>query len=139
MAFHTSPRQRIAYQEVCNLWQPSRSINATTGAVATEVFTLAYSNVPFLFQNTPNYSQIPRAGGRLKQDSLLTSDTMHFYADQEIGEGWIVKDVTLNPDGSTPRTYGKFYRVQGEPQPNRRGNKQSVETVNIEHPPTGVS
>lgn len=137
-------RQRLAYNHTVNLWSVDRTINSTTGAVGAETYTLAYSGVKCRYEYTDNVSDVVEGAGRTKRPTIFTTDKIHFDAAQEVGELWIVKNVSLLPDGSQSPLYGEFHRVLGvshvSPSAgNRRANKRSVMAQTIEKVPNGVS
>lgn len=137
-------RQLACYRHTVNLWQPTRTINATTGAVGAETYALAYSGVSCRYEYTDNVSDPTEGAGRIKRPTIFTTDKIHFDSAQEVGDDWIVKNVSLLPDGSQSPLYGEFHRILGVARVTpsagvRRANKQSVMAMTIEKPPAGVS
>lgn len=127
-----------------NLWSVSRSINATTGVVSDETYTLAYSNVACRYEYTKNFSNPFQGVGRLKRPDELTTDNIHFIEDQQIGSDWCVVNISLKPDGTRSELFGECHRILGAPDytPSaglRRGNKFQVMAQSMEHPPAGVT
>lgn len=136
-------RQTIAYRHKCDLWQPTRTINASTGAVAAETYTLAYSGVSCLYDYTDNYSDVSPGAGRVKRPNLMTTDKIHFDSNQTLSDGWIVVNRTLLPDGSRSTLYNAASRVLGSPNVaessgNRRAQKQLVYATTLEKPPATI-
>ncbi len=137
-------RQQAAYNHRVNLWQPSRVINPISGAVGAETYTLAYSNVACRYEYTDNVADPVEGVGRTKRPTIFTTDKIHFDSAQEVGADWIVKNISLLPDGSRSQLYGEFHRVLGVSKitPSaglRRANKRSMMAQTIEKIPAGVS
>jgi hypothetical protein len=141
MAF--THRQSIAYKHTVDLWQPTRTINATTGAPSDESYTLAYSGVKCLWDYTNNYSDVPTAAGRVKRPNLMTTDSIHFESSQQVEEGWIIVNRTLLPDGSQSQLYNDVSRILGsanfaESSGNRRANKKVMYATTLEKAPSTI-
>lgn len=137
-------RQQHAYKHLVNLWKPVRSVNQATGKASAETYVLAYSKVPCLYQYTDNVSNPTQGVGRVKRMTIFTTDIIHFVQEQQIDEGWIVKNVSLLPDGTQSPLYGQFHRVLGVARVTptagaRKANKRSVMCQVMEKTPPGVS
>lgn len=137
-------RQQRSLMHRCNIWKIDRTVTAGTGVVGAETPTLMASNVACLYQHTPNVDNPVSAGGRVKLQTILTEDVVHFEATVVVQDNWILKNVSILPDGSRSPAYGSFHRVHGAPRiianaGARRGNKLSVMAMSIEKVPTGVS
>ena len=137
-------RQIACYCHTVNLWSVASPINATTGVVGDDVYTLAYSGVKCRYEYTDNISDPIEGIGRTKRPTVFTTDKIHFDSAQPIGDNWIVKNVSILPDGTQSPLYGEFHRILGAPKVtpsagNRRANKLSVMALSMEKPPDGVS
>ena len=135
-------RQTAAYQHLFNLWAPATR-TFTASVPSAESYSLSASAVPGIYEQKPHISD-QFGAGRAETRMLESSDRVHVASDVTIGDGWVIKNVTLLSDGSQSPEYGAFYRVIGSPhrQPSnarRTPNKQSVMVIDEPHPPTGVS
>ena len=95
------PRQTALYTEIADLYKPVAS------KTSAQTYTLEYSDVPCQFVPTPN---IDEKGGaaKLKQNSVMTSDGLHFHTSQEIGDEWVVhiKSGSVRQAGKWKRCIG---------------------------------
>lgn len=137
-------RQKLSYNHLANLWKPVRSVNATTGKPADDTYTLAYSGVRCAYHYTDNLSDPVEGAGRIKRPTVFTTDAIKFEASQEVGADWIVKNVSILPDGSQSPLFGEFHRILGVARVtpnagNRRANERKMLAQTIEKPPPGVS
>jgi hypothetical protein len=137
-----TPRQRILYRHKCNLWSQTITKDAD-GRVSGKTWTLQASAVPcyFLFRES---TEAPSVAGGLEADNMFSRDEIHFDGTQTIDADWVIKNVTLDADGSQTAAYGRFWVVSGQPQAvsnqgRRRARMKVVQAVQIEVPPTGVS
>ena len=135
-------RQQAAYKHTCKILSVTRTNNATTGEPGAETYALNASEVPYLRQPTPNVDDAGE-GGRVKRMTVLTTDVAHFESSVTLHDGWIVKDVSLLPDGSHGPNYGECSRILGAPRQipdagRRKANKQSVMLMTMEHPTAEV-
>jgi len=136
-------RQQLAYKHLCDLWKPTRTINATTGVVSDETYVLMYSNVQMLYQYTRNLDDPIDAIGRIKRPTEFTTDFLHMDSAQDCEDGWIAVNRTILPDGSHSRQYNVGHKILGagnftESAGNRQANKQSFMAQENEHLPTEI-
>lgn len=113
------------------------------GRVTGKTWALQASAVPcyFLFCQS---TEAPSVAGGLEADNMFSRDEIHLPGDQAIDADWLVKNVTLDADGSQSAAYGRYWVVSGQPQAvsnqgRRRARMKIVQAVQIEVPPTGVS
>lgn len=136
-------RQRRAYKDTCNLWQPSYTINGTSKLQTGTTYTLAASDVPCHFESRQSVEG-PSVFGAVEGDDLYSRDKIHFAIDVTIDSGWIVKKTTVDRNGDNAPDYGRFWVVSGQPQSipargGRRANKIIVQAVQEQTAPDGVS
>lgn len=137
-----TPRQRILYRHKANLWAQTITKDGS-GRVTGKAWTLQASNVScyFIFRDS---TEAPSPAGGIEADNMFSRDEVHFPADQAIDADWVIKNVTLDADGSQAAVYGRYWVVSGQPralsnQGGRRAGMKIVQAVQIETPPTGVS
>lgn len=104
-------RQRRAYTDTCDLYEPSFVIDTDFGALDQHwEATPTYTDVPCLFEGTPNANS-PEMAGSTKQENLFTMDKFHLPIDYPITSGWLIR---MQRPGS-PST-GYCWVVQGNPE-----------------------
>lgn len=137
-----TPRQVRFYQHRANLWAQTLTKDAD-GRITGKSWALQASNVPcyFVFRQS---TEAPSPAGGLEADNMFSRDEIRLDGTQEIDADWVVKNVTLDADGSQSAAYGRFWVVSGQPQALsnqgvRRARMKVVQAVQIEVPPTGVS
>src|SRR6267378_3708988 len=107
-------RQKIAYKHLCNIYSVTRSITESTGKPGAETFTLMSSALSCLYEYTDNIDAAIEGMGQVKRPTIFTTDRVHVEANTNVKDGWIVKDLSLLPDGVTHSpTYGTVHRVKG--------------------------
>ena len=136
-----TPRQRIAYRSLIDIWRPSQTISS--GAPGATIYTKVYASVPCLLQQTPNIDQ-PSDFGEFKEFTVLVLDTIYMAADITIRDNDVIVHKSLTASGSQSRMYNTMSRVRGEPTYNesfggRLANEQSVKCMSIDHAPTGIT
>jgi hypothetical protein len=139
-------RQIRCYTHLCNVWRLSQgSVNPATKVKADGVWSLVASGIPCLYVYTDNVSDPLPGGGRVKRPSLFTDDHIKFAIDQDIREGDIVVNVSLQPNGAhVDSVYGECSRLLGQPKsvPSsgaRRANFRAFLMMTEEKPPLGVT
>jgi len=129
-----SERQLTRYTDVVDLHSPIE-----IGGLAllnNEINSLRYSSTPdFACVNccrvtAPEFATGEFYGKRLRQNTTSLLDEFHFPLDQVIGVNWVIRFLVENhPD------YGKFYQVEGDPEPKHwRANKLIVKVKTITRP-----
>jgi hypothetical protein len=93
---------------------------------------------------TKNVSDPTQDVGRIKRMTIFTTDEVHFDAAQQIDEGWIVKNVSIQRNGRNSNLYGQFHRCLGVAQVidstgRRDPNYRSMMMQVLEKIPPGVS
>lgn len=81
--------------------------------------------------------------GAIEGDNLFTRDTIHVPGGLSIDSGWVLKNVTREPDGTQSRNWGRYWVVSGQPKSvsnrgRRRAYKRQVEAIQFQRPPEGV-
>jgi hypothetical protein len=135
-------RQRAAYTHRCDIWQPGRSIG-TGGRPGPESWVCTARAAPCLYIYMNNLSDPVPGAGRVRRTTILRVDHIHFDAAQSIGDGWIVKNVSLLADGSPSPLSGQFHRVLSEAKVviesgRRRANARIVLAEPLERAPAEV-
>lgn len=135
-------RQTQAYRHLCIIYRPTTPI--TSGKPGSITYPIVASNVPCLFQPTPNINDPIPGGGTIKRPTIFTTDTLHMEAGIDCRAEDIVKNTTLLPNGQRSSNYGKFSRALGAPEVienagRRKANKQSMPIMEMEHPPAGLT
>lgn len=125
-----------AFESVVQLFRIVRAV--VDGEPQDETLELAYDDVAAHFQNTPNIDD-PSDVGRIKRESFFTTDHIFFYRDQEVGNGWYVRNRTPNS-----QTYNQVWSILGDPMPVYRNNpratnRKRVEAMSTEHPPAAIA
>jgi len=136
-------RQQLCYVHLCDLWSVTRTVNATTGVVGDETYTLAYSNVKVRYQFTRNLDDPLDGIGRLKRPTEFTTDFLHMDSAQLCDDAWIAINRTILPDGTRSQQYNVGHKLLGagnftESAGNRRANKKSFMMQEIEHLPATI-
>lgn len=108
-------RQQRLYRNLVNLYRPTVTLSPTTGRPTGESYALVASAVRCLFGKRDSTSS-PTPGGRQESDNMFSHDEIHFAADTEIGEGWVIEDISVDRTGSQAQSYGNFWIVIGEPK-----------------------
>jgi len=129
-------RQLAAYKHKCDIWRCTR-------VAGYETWAKVASNVPCLYDFSPNVSDVLPGMGRVKRTSEFTNDTIHFEAAQDARETDIVINRTTLPNGTHSRMWGDGHRLLGasqliEDSGGRRANKQSFPAQVEEKLPDGV-
>jgi hypothetical protein len=137
-----TPRQRRLYTHRANLWAQTITKDAE-GRITGKSWALQASDVPcyFMFRQS---TEAPSVAGGLEADNLFSRDEIHFDGTQEVDADFVIKNVTLDADGSQAAAYGRFWVVSGQPQAvsnqrQRRARMKIVQAVQMEVPPQGVS
>lgn len=136
-------RQKALYTHRCNIWSVTRTKDGN-GKPGDETYSLSASSVPCYYQYTPNVDDAIPGGGRVKRATIFTTDIVHMEASQTLEDGWILKNVSVKPDGSADSNNGTYHRVLGAANVipragNRQANKRSVMAMVLEHPPVEVT
>jgi hypothetical protein len=137
-------RQIRCYTHLCNVWRTDALFFDATGEVSDDVWTKVASGVACLYVYTDNISDAILGAGRLKRPSLFTDDHIKFAIDQDIREGDIVVNVSLQPNGAhVDSVYGECSRLLGQPKsvPSsgaRAANFRAFLMMTEEHPPASV-
>lgn len=102
LSYTLGTRQQRLYTEVADLYRPIDS----TGS--EQVYDLVFSNIPCQLVPTDNFDT-QQGATRLKSNHLMTSDSIHFHVDQEIGPEWVVhiKSGSVRYPDSTFTTLGE--------------------------------
>lgn len=137
-------RQQNCYKHLIDLWNVARTINATTGVVGDETYTLAYSNVKVRLQFTRNLDDPMDGIGRMKRPTEFTTDFIHMDSAQGCDDGWISINRTILPDGSHSQQYNVGHKILGaanytESAGNRQANKKSFMAQEVEHLPATIA
>ncbi len=137
-----TPRQRILYDHLCDQWRATLTKDAD-GRITGKAWTKIASAVPcyFMFRQS---TEAPSAAGGLESDNLWSRDEIHTDGTLDIDADDVLKNLTLDSDGSQSAAYGRYWVVSGQPQAvsnqgRRRARMKIVQAVQIEVPPTGVS
>jgi hypothetical protein len=137
-----TPRQRILYTHRANLWANTRAKDAQ-GRITGHSWALVASNIPcyFVFRQS---TEAPSVAGGLEADNFFSRDEIHVDGTLAIDSDMVLKNVTLDADGSQSAAYGRFWVVAGQPQAvsnqgRRKARMKVVQAVQIETPPVGVS
>lgn len=106
-----------SFRHLVNLYEPTEpEYSAGHKATTPPTFTLRYSNVPCRFAYTDNVDDPIDGMGLGKRPSLFTIDHIILAPDQEVGDRWGFRDVSLMADGVTHNiNYGREFIAQGEP------------------------
>lgn len=139
-----SARQRHLYTHRMEIWAPTDTENATTGEHTGVTYARVATDVPCYFEIRQSVETPATAAGQTESDNAFTRDTIHCAHDLAIDSNYWCKNVTLNPDGSQSQNYGRFWVVVGQPHSvsqarSRRAQKRSVEAIQLQTPPPGVS
>lgn len=137
-----TPRQRILYQHAGDIWRPTRPQDASGFLIAITYTKIAIA-AP-MYWVTRISVEAPSLVGGLESDNLFSRDEIHLDGAQEIDADYIIKNVTLDADGTRSENYGRFWIVAGQPQSlsnqgRRRARMRKVQAVQIATPPAGVS
>lgn len=132
-----SKRQSILFTHRVNLWRTNHQNDGT--GTPSNPYSLAYSNVKCFREPTDNLSVLNLIG-RLEQNSPFSQDLWHFAEDQEIDDGWVIKDI------SETTTKNTFWMVRGEPMKVAKEGNRDAGGVTVFAPrlppnqvPSGVS
>lgn len=137
-----TPRQIILYTHRAELWRATITKDGD-GRVTGKTWTLQATAIPcyFLFRSS---TEAPSVAGGLEADNFFSRDELHTDGTLDIDADDVLKNVTLDSNGSQSAAYGRFWVVAGQPQAvsnqgRRRARMKVVQAVQIEVPPTGVS
>ncbi len=141
--YELSPRQELLYEDICNIWRPSRSKNSSTAVVGDESYEPVDTDVPCYFTFNPSQDDVAEFG-RYERDIILTLDLIHFPKDVEIDSDYIVKNLSLHEDGTPSKNYGRYWKVRGnarafQKRTRRQAGKQMVLASATAEVPPGVS
>lgn len=136
-------RQRLAYRNSADLWEPAYTIDGATQLQTATTYTLVASDVKCL-KKTQDSIEGVGSFGRVEGDNQFSRDIWHFDIAQEIDSDWIIKDVTVDRNGTNSPHHGRYWVVSGEPQVvpalgGRNANLKRVQAVGMAVPPDGVS
>jgi hypothetical protein len=135
-----SPRQRLAYNHLCNLYAPS-IVHQGNKALAGP-YVLVASNVPCRFEIKDSVDTA-EAIGRVEGDQFVSLDTIHLSEFSPIDDNYWVKNVSTRPDGTPANMAGRWWTVRGQPQyfarsARRQGGKVAVKASQEKFPPKGI-
>ena len=108
-------RQRRLYRNTVDIYSVAVTLDPATGRPTDKSYTLEASGVKCLFGKRDSTST-PTPGGRQESDNMFSHDEVHFLANQAIGEGWVMKDVSVDRYGNQAQSYGQYWIVVGEPK-----------------------
>jgi hypothetical protein len=138
-----TPRQRRLYTDRCVLYEPVLTKDPTTGRLTQKVFHRRASAVPCYFQISAHSTEAPSFLGAIEGDNLFSRDQIHLDGAQVVDSGWILKNVTREPNGAPSKNFGRYWVVSGQPKSvsnrgRRRAYKRQVEAIQFQRPPEGV-
>lgn len=136
-----SARQQILYTHLCTLWRPTH--NLTDGTPGDDTYTLVARGIKCFYEYTPNVDDPAEIGG-FKRATIFTTDKIHFDVAQDVQNGDIAFNTSLNTDGTHGPNYGQVHSILGAPNKlpgstNRQTNKQMVMAMQEEQVPEGVT
>lgn len=109
-----SARQERAYFDLCDLWEPSFAV-AASSLPADVTYSLAAISVACRFVVKAGVDALQTVG-LVESDDLITVDTIRLPEGQDVESSWIVVNKSLLDDGTAGPYYGKAWMVRGEPR-----------------------
>lgn len=107
-------RQRRLYKNRCDIYRPETTLSAVTGRPTAKSYTLDASDVKCLFGKLKSSSS-PFPMGRGETDNQFSHDGVALPAGTDIGEGWVIKDTSIDRYGNAAESNGNYWIVVGEP------------------------
>lgn len=138
-------RQIRLYQHRVNVWRKEAKTFDAKGKPSADVWKLISKNIRCLFVPKSKFAEVLAGAGRVDPASRRTNQEIHFVLGQDVRQGDILVNVTLDRFGrKVPGYYGTFYATLGLPEDvpsvgNRRANYRGFEIQQQEKPPTGIT
>ncbi len=142
MSYVLNARQRELYTDTCEVILVTRPL-PSGAAPGNETYAMGERAVPCYYGYTPNVDDAIEGAGRIKRQSIFTTDAVHYPRGVGIHDGDMLRFTTVLGDGTHHPEYGTVHRVLGAPNQypdrgHRHTNKASVMAMSVEHPPAGL-
>lgn len=134
-------RQRRAYRDTVTIIR--ETVPISSGAPGASTFAIVSSNVPCMFQSTPNFDEPIVGMGRSQPAVIFSTDLIHFEQGTDIRSTDWIYFTSEYPDGTAKPPNGRWWRPRGEARQvptagARRSNKLSVMAMEVEKPAAGA-
>jgi hypothetical protein len=110
-----TPRQRLCYQDLVNIWRPVYAEDSSTKEEAATSFAPVATNVPCHYLNKMS-PETAGPFGRFEEVSFFTRDEFHFDVAQEMGAEYLLQLISVDRNGNQVPKYGQYWLVAGTPQ-----------------------
>lgn len=102
------------YDGRCEVYKPTTVL--TDGAPDSRDWDLVHTDWPFHWKRAKGLDQTWGAMlGRMDQDLVFTTEILYMPVDTDVDQGYWVRDVTVRPDGTHTRNYGRWFVCRGNP------------------------
>jgi hypothetical protein len=138
-----TPRQVRFYTDKLVTYEPVLTKDPTTGRLTQKVYHRRALQVPCYFEISAHSTEAPSSLGAIEADNTFSRDAIHVPGDLDIDSGWIVKNVTREPNGFPSKNFGRYWVISGQPKSvsnrgRRRAFKRACEAIQFQRPPEGV-
>ena len=138
-----TPRQRRFYTDRCVVYELMLTKDPSTGRLTHKDYPVRQRQVPCYFQISAHSTEIPSFLGAIEADNTFSRDQIHMDGAQIIDRGWIIKNVTREPNGAPSKNFGRYWVISGQPKSvsnrgRRRAFKRQAEAIQFQRPPEGV-